>query len=123
MGLPALGQGGADWNRHRTKKNSLIVLLYIAHGLKAQAAMDDANVILKDAVVRFVIAANALLDDNAGHKLVKADLAQLIDSCRYACTANLDSRWVVTRQRLPDLYTNLGEYRPLMISQTFVSST
>lgn len=54
--------------------------------------MDDATETLKDSVTRLELAANALLEDNAGDKLVKADLAKFIDSCRYACTGNLNFR-------------------------------
>ena len=72
--------------------DSLIPLLYIAHNRNAQAAVDDAIRILRDAVVRFDLAANALLEDNADDRVVEANLAKFIDSCRYACTANLNWR-------------------------------
>lgn len=72
--------------------DSLIPLLYIAHDRNVQAAVDDATGILRDAVACFDLAANALLQDNDGDKIVKADLAKFIDSCRYACTANLNWR-------------------------------
>lgn len=72
--------------------DSLIPLLYIAQDRNAQAAVDDAASILRDSVARFDLAADALLEDNAGDKFVKADLAKFIDSCRYACTANLNWR-------------------------------
>ena len=52
--------------------------------------MDDAIGILRDSLKRFDLAANALLKDNSGDKLVEADLAKFIDSCRYASTANLN---------------------------------
>lgn len=74
----------------------MVPLLNIAYGFKAQAAVCGATGTLKDAVVRFDIAANALLEDNnGGDKLVKADLAEFIDSCRHACTVNFDWKWVV----------------------------
>lgn len=72
--------------------DTLIPLLFIAHEHNLQAAMDDATGILRDSVTRFDLAANALLKDNAGDKLVKADLAKFIDGCRYASTANLNFR-------------------------------
>lgn len=72
--------------------DTLIPLLYISHGRNAQAAVDEATRMLKLAVSRFNLAANALLENNAGDKLVKADLARFIDSCRYGCTANLNWR-------------------------------
>ena len=69
-------------------------MLYIAHDHDAQAVMDAAIEMLRDAIARFNLAANALLEDNAGDKVVKADLVRFIDSCRYACTGNLNWRWV-----------------------------
>lgn len=72
--------------------DSLIPLLYIAHDRNAQAAVDHATCILRDLVARFDLAVNTLLEDNVGDIVVKADLAKFIDSCRYACTANLDWR-------------------------------
>ena len=72
--------------------DSLIPLLYIAHDGNAQAAVDDATGILRNAVARFDFAANALLKENAEDKIVKADIVKFIDSCRYACTANLNWR-------------------------------
>ena len=70
--------------------DTLIPLLFIAHERNLQAAMDAAAGMLRDSVGRFELAANALLADNAGDELVAADLARFIDSCRYACTANLN---------------------------------
>ena len=72
--------------------DSPIPLLYIAHDGNVQAAVDDASGNLRDAVARFDLAANALLEDKAVDKVVKADLAKFIDSCHYACTANLNWR-------------------------------
>lgn len=74
--------------------DTLIPLLYVAHQGNAQAAVDNAAGLLRDAVARFNVAANALLEDNAGDKVAEADLVSFIDSCRYACTANLNWRWV-----------------------------
>lgn len=70
--------------------DSLIPLLYIANDHDPQAAIDDATKILVDAIAHFELAADALLKDSAGEKLVRADLVKFIDSCRYACTANLN---------------------------------
>lgn len=72
--------------------DSLIPLLYIAHDRNAQAAVDEAIQILRTAVARFDIAANALLEDNADDQVIQANLVRFIDSCRYACTANLNWR-------------------------------
>ena len=88
--------------------DSLIPLLYIANDHNLQAAIDDATRILVDAVAHFEHAADALLEDSAGEMLVRADIVKFIDSCRYACTANLNWRWVVTGARGLDLRTNLG---------------
>lgn len=70
--------------------DTLIPLLFIAHERNLQAAMDAAAGMLRDSVARFDLAAKALLAENAGDELVAADLAKFIDSCRYACTANLN---------------------------------
>lgn len=72
--------------------DSLIPLLYITHDYNPQAGIDNATGILRDVVGRFNFAANALLEDNAGDKLVKAGLAKSINSYRYVCTANLNWR-------------------------------
>lgn len=72
--------------------DSLIPLLYIAHDHDLQAAMDDATEILRNAVTRFDIAATGLIEDIAGDQAVTVDVIRFIDSCRYACTANLNWR-------------------------------
>ena len=54
--------------------------------------MDHAIAILGDAVLGFDLAANALIEDVTGDKILEADLTRFIDSCRYACTANLNWR-------------------------------
>ncbi|KAL9039468.1 MAG: hypothetical protein Q9180_002508, partial [Flavoplaca navasiana] len=70
--------------------DSLIPLLYIAHNQNLQAAVDDAINILRTAVARFDFAAKSLLEEIASDRVVTADLVRFIDSCRYACTANLN---------------------------------
>ncbi|ERF73584.1 hypothetical protein EPUS_07518 [Endocarpon pusillum Z07020] len=75
--------------------DSLIPLLYVVHDRDAEVAEDAAIEMLRDAITRFNIVASALLEDNAGEKVVKADLVRFIDSCRYACTGNLNWRWVI----------------------------
>ena len=72
--------------------DSLIPLLYIAHGLNAQAAVDQANNLLSESVQRFNLAADTLLQYDAGDSVAIVDVAKFIDSCRYACTANLNWR-------------------------------
>lgn len=72
--------------------DSLIPLLYIAHDHDLQAAVDDATEILRNAVARFDIAATGLFEDIADDQTVTADVVRFIDSCRYACTANLNWR-------------------------------
>lgn len=72
--------------------DSLIPLLYIAHDHDLQAAMDAAVEILRSAVARFDLAATGLLEDIAGNQAVTSEVVRFIDSCRYACTANLNWR-------------------------------
>lgn len=72
--------------------DTLIPLLYVAYEGNAQAAVDSATEMLRDAVARFDNAANALLAEYADDTIVKADIVKFIDSCRYACTANLNWR-------------------------------
>ena len=72
--------------------DSLIPLLYVAHGLDAQAAVDHADSLLTESVQRFNLAADTLLQDDAGDPVAIVDVAKFIDSCRYACTANLNWR-------------------------------
>lgn len=77
--------------------DSLIPLLYIAHNHDIQAAMTDATQILKNAIAQFDTAAINLLDDVAHEDDASEainDVRRFIDSCRYACTANLNWRWV-----------------------------
>jgi hypothetical protein len=71
--------------------DSLIPLLYVEHGHNAQAAVNDATAILEAAVVRFEKAANTLLEDKTNDRLTIPGITSFLDSCRYACTANL--RW------------------------------
>lgn len=54
--------------------------------------MDDATEILKNAVARFDLAATGLVEDIDGDQTVTAEVVRFIDSCRYACTANLNWR-------------------------------
>lgn len=72
--------------------DSLIPLLYNAHDRDVQAAVDHATKIVRDSVKKFNLAADALLEHNADDQELKADLTRFIDSCRYACTGNLDWR-------------------------------
>lgn len=72
--------------------DTLIPLLYFTHDHDLQAAVDEATEILKDAVARFDIAATGLFEDTASEPTVTADVVKFIDSCRYACTANLNWR-------------------------------
>ena len=71
---------------------TLIPLLSITYEGNAQAAVDRATEMIRDAVARFDHAANALLEEYADDKIVKADIVKFVDSCRYACTANLNWR-------------------------------
>ena len=71
--------------------DSLIPLLYIEHDHNAQAATNAATVLLKAAVTRFEAAADTLLESNAKNSVLP-DIISFIDSCRYACTANLEWR-------------------------------
>ena len=72
--------------------DSLIPLLYIARDCNAQAAVDAAAGMLREAVAGFDLAANSLLEATASDQVLNADLAKFIGSCRYACTANLNWR-------------------------------
>ena len=54
--------------------------------------------IVKDAVEGFEAAAHALLAPTAGQdESTHAKTRDFIDGCRYACTANLDWRYVIAR--------------------------
>lgn len=72
--------------------DSLIPLLFLAHHQNAQAAVDHATKLLEDLIKRFKLAADALLEHNSADQAVRADLTKFIESCRYACTANLNWR-------------------------------
>ncbi len=72
--------------------DSLIPLLFVTHGHNAQAAVDHATRYLEESIMQFNFAADALLKSNAGDELFEADLAQFVNGCRFACTANLNWR-------------------------------
>lgn len=72
--------------------DTLLPLLYIAKDGNIQAAMSDAVGMLENAVGRFNLAANDLLEGSSGDQTVTTNVAKFIDSCRYACTANLNWR-------------------------------
>lgn len=74
--------------------DSLIPLLYIAHNKNLQAAVDDAINMLRVAIASFELAAKSLLEEITSDGAVTADVVRFIESCRYACTANVNWRSV-----------------------------
>lgn len=72
--------------------DSLVPLLYVAHDHKLQAAVDDASEIVRNTVASFDLTAKGLLEEIAHDQTMTANIVRFIDSCRYACTANLNWR-------------------------------
>lgn len=54
--------------------------------------MDEAVDMLRNAISRLDISAATLLGEVAGDEVIQEQVASFIDSCRYACTANLEWR-------------------------------
>lgn len=79
--------------------DSLIPLLAVELG-SVQAALDVASKMLQDSVVAIDAAAEALLARHALDTALSANLQKFIDSCKYACTANLNWSVVSGRYKL-----------------------
>lgn len=73
--------------------DTLIPLLYQEYG-NAQTAADVALALVKTAVSSFEETARSLLQTVAGDAALTRDVIRFIEGCRYACTGNLDWRYV-----------------------------
>jgi hypothetical protein len=88
--------------------DSLIPLLYLQEG-SLQGAVDKAMSILHASVASFEVCSQKLLARNAHDAKVQRQVQQFIDSCKYACTGNINWRSVSPPWRLKRAFlTNIS---------------